>query len=141
MGGILLVREPDSVAGRLVFAAVYDGLQYFDLSLLMLRDAAKVIGEKPDSSAPFTWDDVVASQGRAHFRMGNHQQAVDAFLSADNPQKFFLVLGLAYENLQDYRKAFDYFIKVVEGGGTGPQLVRASEHLAKEEYSAFQNEP
>ena len=67
------------------------------------------------------------------------QQAVDAFLSADNPQKFFLALGLAYEHLHEYRKAFDYFIKVVEGGGSGPQLVRASEHLAKEEYSAFQN--
>ncbi len=60
VGGVLLVREPDSVAGRLVFAALYDGLQYFDLSLLMLRDAAKVIGEKPDSSVPFTRDDVIA---------------------------------------------------------------------------------
>ncbi len=141
VGGVLLVREPDSVAGRLVFAALYDGLRYFDLSLLMLRDAAKVIGEKPDSSVPFTRDDVIASQGRTYLRMGNDRQAVQAFLSADNPQKFFLPLGLAYERLHDYRKAYDYFIQVVEGGGAGPELVMASEHLAQEEYSAFENEP
>jgi len=141
VGGVILVREPDSVAGRLVFAAVYDGLQYYDLSLLMLRDAAKVLSEKPDSSAPFTRDDVIASQGRTYLRMGNQQQAVDAFLSADNPDKFALALGLAFEQLQDYRKAFGYFTKVVEGEGTGPQLVRASEHLAKQEYAEFQQEP
>ena len=140
VGGVLLVREPDSVAGRLVFAAIYDGLQYFDLSLLMLRDAAKVIGENPQASAPFTRDDVIASQGRTHFRMGNHQKAVDAFLSADDPRKFHLALGLGYEKLGDSRKAFDYFTQVVEGGGTGPQLVRASEHLARQEYSGFQKD-
>ena len=93
-----------------------------------------------DSSAPFARDDVIASQARTHFHMGNHQKAVDAFLSADNPGNFFLGLALAYENLHDYRKAFDYFRRVVEGGGPGAELVQASEHLARQEYSEFKNE-
>ena len=66
--------------------------------------------------------------------------AVDAFLSSDNRPRFYLGLGLANEHMGNYRSAFDYFIKVVEGDGPGAQGVRATEHLAKPEYAAFQNE-
>lgn len=141
LGGVLLVRDPKSIGGRLVLAAVYDGLQYFDLSRQTLQEAERIFQEDPGASAPYTRIDLTGSAGRSYFTQGDYQKVIELFESSSDPERFRLALALSHEQLGNYDRAFAYFTQIVEAGEPAAQALQASEHLEKPEYSEFVNQP
>jgi tetratricopeptide (TPR) repeat protein len=141
VGGVLLVRDPKSIGGRLVLAAVYDGLQYFDLSREALREAERIFEEDPAASAPYTKMDLIGSTGRSYFTEGDYQKVIELFEGSGDPERFRFPLALSHDRLGNYDKAFAYFTRILEAGEPEVQVLQASEYLAKPEYAEFVNEP
>ena len=141
VGGLLLSRDPDSIAARLVLASVYDGMRYFDLALEILDEASVIILDNPAAAAgQFGRDDLVASYARAYMRKGDFQKAVDMFLSADNPARFRFGLGVAYESMEDYEKAYAIFQEVADGAN--PQQTKAArQRMQNEVFEPYRVEP
>ncbi len=141
VGGLILLQDPHSIAGRLVMSSIYDGLRYFDLSIEILGQATRILREHPEASAPFTQTDLVANFGRTYFRMGNYKKAIEIFESAEKPERFQFAMGLAYENQGDYENAFRVFSDVIQLGRPEQHVAQSRVHLNKDEYAPFKNAP
>jgi tetratricopeptide (TPR) repeat protein len=141
LGGVLLAREPQSIAGRLVLSSAFDGLQYYDLSMEHLNHAAAALRESPEASAPFTVNDLTASFGRTYLRMGEFRKAVDQFLASGDADRFVFALGLAYQGLEEFEKAYSAFQRSIELGEPEQQVAQARRHLERDEYDPFRPEP
>ena len=140
--GFVLAREPQSIGARLVLGLIYDGMRYYDMALARLEEVRGVIQRRATSEpGEFTLPMLQAHLGRVYSHMGKDREAIAAFQATDDPGRFNLIIGLSYERLGEYDKAFDHFTRVVVKGEPAPQVNEAKKHLALDHYQAMRPSP
>lgn len=135
--GDIYLRQGDYLASIQKFSFAKDygivegylGMGYCYRNLEQYEDAIKALKEYQSRIEGVDLK-ALYEMGLCYFQLGNYQQAItiyEEYLAIEENTEIMLIMGYAYEQLSEYDKAYDLFMRIIE---MDPNHEDASKELA-----------